>query len=1083
MTGAIATVFGLFAANRTAWRRARNLRAGVARPAGARRSAAHADVQHRAWLRLRLRRPGAAAWIGAAAVLAALAGALVIAIHARMLSATAAQARLDAVSVQLEALQPLLPGASFRVPAQPGVSVEAAGSGAVITLAGMRAEAPLRIDLCTQMLDPSRPRLLPLRIGYRFADVARWVARNNASGGQVSLRNVVLAGAPMPALEITGVANSGSLRLRWDSQSAPARWIGAGTIGEGVRGEASLGQEGWLAWQGGGALRILRRASSACPQAGEMVLQLYRPGPAAAPQARSLVVAIPAQGVSRSVWLPPGDYHVPAGPPARLEDQALFDQLLAHGLVRLGASGMAELAPPDLAALLAAPGAIRAAGSWGWDSVRFDDTARRLLERLYHKADGDYVREQVRIFNGERRLLAWRVRGAALPLAAQVAVGGAPAATSEAMPAGAARLFARVPQGWGPWTRVADWPSGRPDTVLTFPIAPQAAGGETLQLLVAGRVISVSGARLRGAAQPACTGRACQAPDAVQQLELELLPGARGVTLALAPLDLGALAAPGDQQYRHLRLDAGRLSWQPLGGRPAARRLAPLAEVVLADRHGAPLWSDGAPGTRAVAAGLAPLLGLGADHTSSIAGMLARLPSDGTPHRARLTLDLALQSAAAAALDCIGMRRGRLEGGVCSGGTAAPEGRQAGLVVLDTETGDVLAAAGAGAGEAGPANWREVRDFDRADPARSPLRLPAFQHDGGSHRSPGSTFKVISALGLELAAQRDPQLGALLDGLPLAQINRIAAGNAFAFRTDAAAYPANTRLAHITNFRDQGLDRRAQDGRLGLSQALAYSLNTWFAWTGELSDRSLFGRPDGGAPDLQPLEPGALAGVRPIVEMAQRLGFEQALRLDGGLLPADYPWSAWDALQATPAHIDPIHTRHELRQMAIGLRMQATPLQMALAAGAVGQGRVVTPRLLLALDEREGEVRPGPRLAVRLDRIRAGMKGVIDSGTAAGAFRDARFARLRAGLYGKTGTAPTGAVDAAGRELATVWFTGWLEPGSVPGQAHRLAVAAFVSHSEATGGEHAAPVVAAVLRSMLAQSGEPKDKTGSAGRQ
>ncbi len=98
------------------------------------------------------------------------------------------------------------------------------------------------------------------------------------------------------------------------------------------------------------------------------------------------------------------------------------------------------------------------------------------------------------------------------------------------------------------------------------------------------------------------------------------------------------------------------------------------------------------------------------------------------------------------------------------------------------------------------------------------------------------------------------------------------------------------------------------------------------------------------------------------------------------------------------------------------------------------------------------------------------MKGVVDAGTAAGAFRGARLAGVRAGLSGKTGTAPamvTGA-DGAQRELATVWFTGWLEPGSVPGQRRRLAVAAFVSHSETTGGEHAAPIVAAVLAGLPA---------------
>jgi cell division protein FtsI/penicillin-binding protein 2 len=417
------------------------------------------------------------------------------------------------------------------------------------------------------------------------------------------------------------------------------------------------------------------------------------------------------------------------------------------------------------------------------------------------------------------------------------------------------------------------------------------------------------------------------------------------------------------------------------------------------------------------------------------------------------------------------MRRGHWDGTTCSGGEAGPQGRHAGLVLLDTETGDVLAAAGAGTGTVNAANWSEVRDFDQTNPARSPLRLPAFQHDGGAHQSPGSTFKVVSALGLEMAARDDARIDRLLDGMPLAALNSLARQRGYAFQTEAATYPFDAAV-HITNYKEQSLDRRAQDGRLGLAQALTYSLNTWFAWSGELSDRSLFGRPEGGAPDLQALDPDALDTVRPIVAAAHRLGFEQALRLDGGLLPADFSWSGWDALQATPAHIDPVHTRHELRQMSIGLRMQATPLQMALAAAAVGQGKVVAPRLLLALDGTEAKVPAMPDIGIRLDRIRAGMKGVIDVGTGAGAFRAPQLARLRAGFYGKTGTAPSFVTlaDGSRRELATVWFTGWLEAGSLPGQQHRLAVAAFVSHSEASGGDHAAPVVAALLTQLLART-------------
>ena len=105
---------------------------------------------------------------------------------------------------------------------------------------------------------------------------------------------------------------------------------------------------------------------------------------------------------------------------------------------------------------------------------------------------------------------------------------------------------------------------------------------------------------------------------------------------------------------------------------------------------------------------------------------------------------------------------------------------------------------------------------------------------------------------------------------------------------------------------------------------------------------------------------------------------------------------------------------------------------------------------------------------MRLDRIRAGLHGVVAGGTAASAFRGAEFDGLRAGLFGKTGTAPVGDDG-----QATVWFTGYLEPGSIPGQARRLAFAVFVSRSEATGGEHAAPVVASLLRTML-QKAEQK---------
>lgn len=1063
MGGMIATVLGGLASNRRARRRARNLRAG-GRTAPLRAVAAEGSGQARP-------QPGPGVWIGMAALALAIGGGILIAHHARTLGAAAGNSAGSGLVRELDAFQPALPGLAFSVPAQAGVSLNPQGGGALLVVAGMRAERPVVVDLCEQMLDRASGRISPVRIGYPFADVARWAARNETAASPITLRNVVLASGAMPQLDIAGSATGGApLRVSWNGAPA-ARWIGdlsAGAINK--SGAARLGRQGWLVWGDAGALRVMRRASAACPAAGELVLQRWLP--ASGPVPAALVAAFPAQGELRTAMLTPGEYRVPAKAAPRLEDGALFDSLRERGLIRLAASGLADVAPRDLVRWRAAEPGQRTGDLHSWDNVALDAAGLKLLERLHHRADGAYVLEQVRVFNSERRLLAWRLRPNALGGSWQASAGAVAVGASTAMPLAAARLFERLPQGWEAWSRVADWPAGAQSARLALVLPQPARGGERIELMLAGRMTGIGGAELVDT-RAACGGRACTRPDDVRELVLALQPGARRVVLEAASLDMANLGSAGDAAYRHLALDGRELRWQPL---PDASRVAPAAPVpvLLADRNGTPLWQGGRALEAANGAGLGTLLGLREGHANSIAGMLGRVPApNGRPHAARLTLDLALQGAAQGALDCVGLRRGQWDGARCSGGATPAPGRQAGLVLLDTGSGDILAAASAQASAqagapASAAPWSELRDFDRVDPARSPLRQAALQHDGGAERSPGSTYKIVSALGLELAAQANPGLDALLDGMPLAAINGTAARGGYAFRTDAASYPLGS-AARITNFRDQHLDRRAQDGKLGLAQALTYSLNTWFAWTAELGDRSLLGKPEGGAPSLRALDGAALDAVRPSVAMARRLGFERPLRLDGGLLPGDYAWRNWDALQASVAASDPVGSRHELRQMAIGLRMQATPLHMALAAGAVGEGRAIAPRLLLELDGAQARSEAGARLGVRLDRIRAGLRGVVAHGTAAGAFRAPEFDGLRAGLYGKTGTAPVG--DAG---LATVWFTGWLEPGSLPGQDRRLAFAAFVSRSDATGGEHAAPVVAALLRSMLAQKPEQK---------
>jgi hypothetical protein len=62
------------------------------------------------------------------------------------------------------------------VPEQAGISATLHPGGALLIASGLQAAPPVRVDLCSQMRSPGDPRLLPLRLGYRFDDVKRWVA-------------------------------------------------------------------------------------------------------------------------------------------------------------------------------------------------------------------------------------------------------------------------------------------------------------------------------------------------------------------------------------------------------------------------------------------------------------------------------------------------------------------------------------------------------------------------------------------------------------------------------------------------------------------------------------------------------------------------------------------------------------------------------------------------------------------------------------------------------------------------------------------------------------------------------------------
>lgn len=159
----------------------------------------------------------------------------------------------------------------------------------------------------------------------------------------------------------------------------------------------------------------------------------------------------------------------------------------------------------------------------------------------------------------------------------------------------------------------------------------------------------------------------------------------------------------------------------------------------------------------------------------------------------------------------------------------------------------------------------------------------------------------------------------------------------------------------------------------------------------------------------------------------------------------------------------------KLAQSSIGQNdVQATPLQMALVAGAIAnRGEIMKPHLMTEVTDSDGNVisRYQPsrwRNAVDADTaeiIRQGMIQVVQRGTATG------LAIPGYEVGGKTGTAQLGTEP----PRSHTWIIGFAGP---PGEDPTVAVAVVVldqpGASEFTGGAVAAPIARAVLQAVLA---------------
>lgn len=150
----------------------------------------------------------------------------------------------------------------------------------------------------------------------------------------------------------------------------------------------------------------------------------------------------------------------------------------------------------------------------------------------------------------------------------------------------------------------------------------------------------------------------------------------------------------------------------------------------------------------------------------------------------------------------------------------------------------------------------------------------------------------------------------------------------------------------------------------------------------------------------------------------------------------------------------------DLPQMAIGQGMLlASPLQMAMVAGAIATGYLTVPHLKL---DAAAHRKALPFTKRQLDVVREGMRMVVDGGTGRRGGD-----RVAVAVSGKTGTAEVGRGESRRKNA---WFIAY-----APSENPTVAVAMIVENGESGGGT-AAPRVRNILASMF---GETESREGA----
>ena len=328
--------------------------------------------------------------------------------------------------------------------------------------------------------------------------------------------------------------------------------------------------------------------------------------------------------------------------------------------------------------------------------------------------------------------------------------------------------------------------------------------------------------------------------------------------------------------------------------------------------------------------------------------------------------------------------------------------RRGAVVAIDPRSGAVIAMWSFPSYDPNPLAGHDMKAVTQAwDQLQAAPHQPMLPRSYRERYAPGSTFKVVTATA---AVERNPQLA-------------------------GKVYPPEKTLDLPQTDRDLP---NFGGGTCGgpLPDLLRVSCNTGFARLGvELGAESLSGEAhDFGFGDRPPLD----------LPVVARSVFPEASAFDRNI----------------PA----------LAYSAIGQQdVAASPLQMALVAGAIGNaGVVMTPHVMAEIRDEDAEVlkrySPQPWHQATSPEAAAAVRDMMVNVVARGTGTRAQIPGIS--VAGKTGTAQTVG------ENAHAWFIGF-----APAEAPQVAVAVIIESqdgiSEATGGRLAAPIAQAVMRAVL----------------